>query len=76
MSKFEKGHVPILERRFTPADIDRMWELFFGKKWGLNHIAAEYGTSSSAIAAIIDAESARRWKKNHPHETNQERRMK
>jgi len=61
------------EPRFVQADIDRMWELFFGKKWGLNHIAQEYTTTAQHIASIIDTESERRWRKNHPSETNREK---
>ena len=60
------------ERRFTQADHDRMWEMYFGLKWGPKHIAQEYGTSDDVIISAIDAEAARRWKRDHPNETNKE----
>jgi hypothetical protein len=46
------------EPTFIQADIDRIWELFFGNHYSIHHIAQEYG------------ESERRWFKNHPHQTN------
>ena len=62
-----------VETSFTQADIDRMWELFFGKRYSAGRIALEYGTTSQRIVGVIDSESGRRWRKNHPHETNRER---
>jgi hypothetical protein len=58
---------------FTLVDKDRIWELFFGKRWSLNHIAQEYGVRSEHVIRAIDSESERRWHENHPRETNRER---
>jgi hypothetical protein len=69
--KFTKGHAPI-EPRLTQADIETIWELFFGKKYSINHIARDYGVHSGTIIGAIDSESARRWKIQHPHEVNRE----
>jgi hypothetical protein len=68
---FQKGHK--VERTYTQADRDRIWELYFGSKWGLDHIAHEYTTDAKHIASVIDTESERRWREKHPHETNRER---
>jgi hypothetical protein len=67
----QKGQQP--ERRIAQTDIERIWELYFGKQWGLRHIADEYALGQGHVASIIDHESERRWRKLHPHETNRER---
>ena len=69
---FTKGHQGI-ESSFTQADRERIWELFFGKRYSLTHIAREYGTDYRKIAGVIDSESEKRWRENHPHETNRQR---
>lgn len=69
---FEKGHSEI-EPVFTQADVETIWERYFGKRHSLAHIAHDYDTRHNHIAAIIDAESARRWHTQHPEETNQKR---
>ncbi|HEX9134733.1 MAG TPA: hypothetical protein VF844_20795 [Ktedonobacteraceae bacterium] len=69
---FTKGHKHV-ETSFTQADAERIWELYFGKRWSLNHIAQEYGVQYNQIAGVIDSESERRWRVNHPNETNRER---
>jgi hypothetical protein len=61
------------EQRFTHDDRERIWELFFGKRWSLGHIGREYGVGYERIASLIDAESGRRWAKAHPNETNREK---
>ncbi len=58
------------ERMFTHAEIESIWERFFGSKWSAKHIGQTYGVSGQHIARVIDSESARRWYKDHPHETN------
>lgn len=70
--KFTKGQGRI-ETVFSQTDKDRIWELFFGKKWGINHIAKECGGDYRMIAGVIDGESERRWRISHPHETNREK---
>ncbi len=69
---FTKGHQSF-EQKFTQIDRDRMWELYFGKRWSLTHIGNEYGVNFERIASIIDTESQRQWLKAHPNETNSER---
>jgi len=69
---FEKGHQRI-ESNLTQTDIDRIWELYFGKKWSCGRIAKEYDVKPERIISAIDSESERRWREKHPHETNRER---
>lgn len=69
---FTKGQKPV-ETIFTPTDKDRLWELYFGKRWSLDHIAREYGAQTQQIVWVIDSESERKWRINHPHEVNRER---
>jgi hypothetical protein len=57
----------------TQDNIDHIWELFFGKKWGLDHIGKEYHKYPRTIAAVIDAESERRWHERNPGKTNRDR---
>lgn len=68
---FAKGHQGI-ESSFTQADRDRIWELFFGKRYSIGRIAREYDTRDEQVVRAIDNESEKRWRKNHPHETNRE----
>jgi hypothetical protein len=69
---FVKGQQRV-ETVFTQTDRDRIWELYFGKKYSLNRIAKEYSAQYPQIAGVIDSESERRWRINHPNETNRER---
>jgi len=69
---FEKGHQRI-EPTLTQADVERIWELFFGSKFSLGKIAQEYAVRDLQVISVIDGESQRRWRKKHPHETNRER---
>jgi hypothetical protein len=52
------------------AERERIWELFFGKRWSLTHIGKEYGLPGRDIGAVINSESEKRWREQHPHETN------
>jgi transposase-like protein len=69
---FVKGQQRV-ETVFTQTDRDRIWELYFGKKYSLTRIAKEYGADYRQIAGVIDSESEKRWREKHPNETNRER---
>jgi transposase-like protein len=68
---FTKGQRRI-ESSLTQADRERIWELFFGQRYSIGRIAREYDTRDEQIVRAIDSESEKRWRRNHPHETNRE----
>lgn len=61
------------KQRFIATDRERIWELFFADKWSIGRIARAYGVGHGAIISMIDRESGRKWRQEHPHIPNKVR---